>query len=52
MDNLGYLLAVYSIIWAVLFLYVLFLLNNQKKLKREIDELRRTLREKSAAKER
>ncbi len=43
MDNLGYLFAVYSIIWVVLFIYVLFLLNNQKKLRKEIDSLRREL---------
>jgi CcmD family protein len=46
MDNLGYLLAVYSIIWVVLFLYVLFLLNGQRKLRKEIESLRKTLEEK------
>jgi CcmD family protein len=46
LDNLGYLFAVYSVIWIVLFVYVLFLLNNQKRLKREIDSLRKELEEK------
>lgn len=46
MDNLGYLFAVYSVIWVVLFIYVLFLLNNQKKLRKEIDSLKRELEEK------
>jgi CcmD family protein len=46
MDNLGYLFAVYSVIWVVLFLYVLFLINGQKKLRKEIDSLKRELEEK------
>jgi CcmD family protein len=50
LENSGYLFAVYSVIWAVLFIYVLFLLNGQKKLRKEIEELKRALREKSGGK--
>ena len=39
MDNLGYLFAAFAVIWAVVFGYVLVLMNRQKKLKREIDKL-------------
>jgi CcmD family protein len=39
MDNLGYLFAVFGIVWAVLFIYILVLINGQKKLKKEIQTL-------------
>jgi CcmD family protein len=45
-NNLGYLLGVYSIIWIVLFVYVLFLLNGQRKLRKEIAALKETLEQK------
>jgi CcmD family protein len=38
-DNLGYLFAVFGIVWAVLFIYILVLINGQKKLKKEIQTL-------------
>lgn len=46
MENLGYLFAVYSIVWAVIFGYVLFLIREQQKLRREIQRLGETLQEK------
>ncbi len=45
-SNLGYLLAVFGIAWLVIFGYVLFLLNNQKKLQKMLDALKRELHEK------
>lgn len=39
MDNLGYLFAAFAVIWAVVFGYILVLMNRQKKLKREIEKL-------------
>ena len=40
MENLGYLVAAYAIIWAVVFGYVLVLQRKQRRLKREIDALK------------
>jgi CcmD family protein len=39
MDNLGYLFAAFAVIWAVVFGYILILMNRQKKLKRDIEKL-------------
>lgn len=41
MENAGYIFAAYSIAWAMLFGYVLVLLNKQKKLRRDIDSLKK-----------
>ncbi|MBI2850466.1 MAG: CcmD family protein [Chloroflexi bacterium] len=46
MENAGFLLAAFSIVWAVLFGYVLVLLNKQKKLQQEIVSLKEALKEK------
>lgn len=46
MDNLGYLFAVYTIVWAVIFGYVLILISGQNKLHREIQQLKESLKEK------
>lgn len=46
MENGGFLFAAYSIIWAVLFGFVLYLLNKQKKLDKEIKSLKESLEEK------
>ncbi len=46
MENGGFLFAAYSIVWAVVFGYVLSLLNRQKKLDKEIDSLKESLEEK------
>jgi len=45
MDNLGYLFAAYTVIWAVVFGYVLFMYRRQRKLQRQIDMLRKDLDE-------
>lgn len=41
MENAGYLFASFTIIWALVFGYVLYLNNKQKNLKREIDLLKK-----------
>ena len=41
MDNLGYLFAAFAVIWVVVFAYLLILMNRQKKLKRELEQLER-----------
>jgi CcmD family protein len=48
MDNLGYLFAVYGIVWLVLFIYIFTLVNNQKKLTREIQNLKEILKQKKS----
>lgn len=47
MENWGYLFAAYAIIWAMVFGYVLILLQGERKLRREIDTLKRSLKGKS-----
>ena len=39
MENLGYLFAAYTIIWAVIFGCVLFMQRKQRRLQRQIDLL-------------
>ena len=46
MENAGYLFAAFAIVWAVTFAYVLLLFNRQKKVRREIDSLKKALEEK------
>ncbi len=46
MENAGYLFATFTIIWAVVFGYVLLLLNRQRRLRREIDSLKEAFKEK------
>jgi CcmD family protein len=46
MDNFGYLFAVFAIVWAVIFVYVLVLVNGQRKLRQEIDRLGDIIKEK------
>jgi CcmD family protein len=45
-NNMAYLFAAYSLIWLGLFVFIFFLLQREKKLRREIDALREELREK------
>ena len=40
MDNMIYLFAAYTVIWAVVFGYVLFMQHRQRRLQREIDSLK------------
>ena len=44
MENAGYLFAAYSIVWALVFGYILLLLGRQKRLQREIDSLKEALK--------
>ena len=46
MENAGYLFAAYSLAWAFVFGYVLLLLNQQRRLRQEINSLREMLQEK------
>lgn len=46
MENVGFFLAAFSIAWAVVFGYVLFLINRQRKLRAEIDSLKEALKKK------
>jgi len=39
MENLGYLFAAYTLIWAVVFGYVFFMQRKQRRLQRQIDRL-------------
>ncbi len=45
MENAGYLLAAFSIAWALVFGYVLLLFNRQRRLQQEINSLKETLKE-------
>jgi len=45
MENLGYLFAAYTIIWAVVFGYVFFLYYKQRKLRRQMDMLKDSMGE-------
>ncbi len=45
MENFGYLLAAFIIIWVAVFAYVFVLSQRQKRLRREIDQLKATLQE-------
>ena len=43
MENAGYLFAAYTIIWAVVFGYVFYLIRRQRKLQKEIDLLEKSM---------
>ncbi len=44
MENFGYLLAAFSMAWALVFGYVLLLLNRQRRLQQEINSLKEVLK--------
>ena len=46
MENAEYIFAAFAIVWVVVFGYVLSLFNRQRKLRREIDSLKETVKEK------
>ena len=48
MENAGYFFAAFSIIWALVFGYVLLLFSRQTRLRREINSLKEVLKEKEA----
>jgi len=43
MENLDYLFAAYTVIWAIVFGYVLFMQRKQRRLHRQIDLLRESV---------
>jgi CcmD family protein len=47
MDNMSYLFAAYSLIWLGVLIYVFFLLRKEKELRRDIESLKETLKEKN-----
>ncbi len=48
MENLGYLVAAYSVIWLAISIYVFILYRRQRQLRREIDSLKENVRKKGA----
>lgn len=46
MSNLGYVFAAYTIIWAVLFGYLLTLSAKQRQLRRELETLKSSIKSK------
>ena len=51
MDNLGYLVAAYTIIWIAISGYIFSLSRRQRQLQREIDSLKEGMREKGEGQE-
>ena len=45
MDNFGYMLAAFSVIWVALCAYIFILGQKQKQLRRDIDQLKTMLRQ-------
>ena len=43
--NLPYLLGMYTVTWAAFFAYAFYMTRRQRELRRQIDELRRSLEE-------
>ena len=43
MENLGYLLAAYTVIWVIVFGYVLFMQRKQSRLQRQINLLQESI---------
>ena len=43
MENMGYLLAAYTVIWAVVFGYVLVMQRKQRKLRQQVTLLQESL---------
>ncbi len=46
MQNAGFLFAAFTIIWALVFVYVIILVSRQRKLRHDIELLREALKEK------
>ena len=46
MENASYLFAAFTIIWALVFGYILLLFSRQTKLRREINSLKEVFKEK------
>jgi CcmD family protein len=43
MNDLAYLFAAYTIIWAVVFVYIFFIQRKQRRLQRQIELLRESV---------
>ena len=43
MENIGYLFAAYTVIWAVVLGYVLFMQRKQRRLQQQIDMLQESI---------
>ena len=43
MENAGYLLSAFIIIWVVVFGYIVFMQRKQRKLEREIETLKKSI---------
>ena len=43
MENMGYLLAAYTLIWAVVFGYALMMQRKQRRLQRQVTQLEESL---------
>jgi len=44
MENVSYLWAAYTVIWAVVFGYVLFMQRKQRRLQRQMDRLQASVK--------
>ena len=51
MENAGFLLAAYGIIWAFLFGYLLVVMSRQKRLSREIELLKQMLKDREPSRQ-
>jgi CcmD family protein len=49
MDNLSYLCAAFSVVWVGLFAYILLIVQRQRSIRRDIDWLKETLKNKKEA---
>ena len=48
-SNLTYLFAAFTVTWGALFAYLFYMAGRQRELRREVEALRRALREKEEA---
>ncbi len=46
MENTGYILAAFIIMWALVFGYLMYLLNRQRRLLRDVESLKESLQDK------
>lgn len=48
MENSGFLFAAFAIVWVVVFFYVMVLFRRQRRLKRDIDLMKRPAEQRKA----
>ena len=48
MENVSYVFVAFAIVWAVVFGYILLLLNRQRRLQQEIDLLKQRLKDRKS----